>query len=363
MLTRRQFNRLGAATGVGLVAAPYVALAQKKLDLVKLGNATGLIDTQITFLTVPQNPKTPFFADEGTQMEIVNLGGAAQSIQALLAGHVDTTAVSPPAFLNLVAKNPNIDMFFPYIWLRQPHWAVIVKPDSPIKELKDLKGKLIGIRNQGDTGYIAARVMLKEIGLDPDKDVDWVPVGDGGPAGQAVYSGRVAAMAFWDGGISRIENAGFKMRQLPNTPNTKQLFGNGYAVRKSTFQEKKDVFTRFFRGMAKGTVFAHANPELGMYLHWEIYPETKPKGKSDEEIMREAGHVLNNRKDKWFPGSWDPDQRLGAQSKAQWEAQVKFADMEDKIKDVTPFFTTEIIDDVNKFDREAIAKRAREMKL
>lgn len=363
MLTRRHFNRLAAAAGMGLVAAPHVALGQNKLDTVKLGNATGLIDTQITFLTVPQNPKTPFFADEGTEMEIVNLGGAAQSIQALLAGHVDTTAVSPPAFLNLALKNPDIDMFFPYIWLRQAHWSVIVKPDSPVKELKELKGQLIGIRNQGDTGYIAARVMFQELGIDPDKDVEWVPIGDGGPAGQAIHSGRVAAMAFWDGGISRIENAGFKVRHLPNTENTKQLFGNGYAVRKSTFEAKKDMFTRFFRAMAKGTVFAHANVELGIHLHWEIYPETKPKGKSPEEAMREALHVLNNRKDKWFPGAWDPDQRLGAQSKEQWEAQVKFAGLDGKIKDVTPFFTTEIIDDVNKFDREALAKRAREMKL
>ena len=48
---------------------------------------------------------------------------------------------------------------------------------------------------------------------------------------------------------------------------------------------------------------------------------------------------------------------------AQWEAQVEFAGLEDKIKDVTPFFTTEIIDEVNKFDREAIAKRAKEMKI
>ena len=65
-------------------------------------------------------------------------------------------------------------------------------------------------------------------------------------------------MAFWDGGISRIENAGFKVRHLPNTESTKQLFGNGYAVRKSTFEEKRDVFARFFRAMAKAIAFDHA---------------------------------------------------------------------------------------------------------
>lgn len=361
MLTRRHFNRLTAATGLALVAAPHVARAQN-LDKVRLGNASGVIDTQVTFLTVGQHPKLPYYKEEGTEMEIINLGGAAQSIQALLAGHVDSTAVSPPAYLNLVAKNPNIDMFFPYIWLRQVHWSVIVTPDSPVKELKELKGKLIGIRNQGDTGYIAARAMFKEIGIDPDKDVEWVPIGEGGPAGQALHSKRVAAMAYWDGGISRIENAGFKIRHLPNTEGNKQLFGNGYAVRRSDFKAKRDLYARFFRAMAKNTVFAHANVELGVWMHWDVYPESKPKGKSEQEAMAEALNILNNRKDKWFPGSWDPDQRLGAQTKAQWEGQVRFVELEDKIKDVTPFFTTEIIDEVNKFDREAVARKAREMK-
>jgi NitT/TauT family transport system substrate-binding protein len=189
-----------------------------------------------------------------------------------------------------------------------------------------------------------------------------VPIGEGGPAGQAIYQGRVDAMAYWDGGISRIENAGFKFRHLPNTESCKHLFGNGYAVRKSTFASRKDEFVRFFRAIAKGTVLAYENVPLGIHLHWEVYPESKPKGKSEDEAMKEALNVINGRKDKWFPGDWDPDKRFGAQTKAQWEAQVKFADLDDQIKDVTPFFDTSIIDDVNKFDRDKIAKMAREMK-
>ena len=133
-------------------------------------------------------------------------------------------------------------------------------------------------------------------------------------------------------------------------------------MRRSTFEEKKDLFTRFFRAMAKNTILAHANVELGVHLHWQVYPESKPKGKTDAEAMAEALHILNNRKDKWFPGPWDPDKRMGAQSEAQWKAQVEFVGLEDKIKDVKPVFSTAIIDDVNRFDRDAIVKVAREMK-
>jgi ABC-type nitrate/sulfonate/bicarbonate transport system substrate-binding protein len=37
---------------------------------------------------------------------------------------------------------------FPYCWLRQAHWSIAVKPDSPIKSIAELKGKNIGIRNR-----------------------------------------------------------------------------------------------------------------------------------------------------------------------------------------------------------------------
>lgn len=360
MLTRRRFNALAGAAGLTFVSvhrAPGQKLAQ-----VRLGNAAGVIDPQITFLTVGQNPKTPFYAEEGCEMEIVNMSGVGQTMQALAAGNCETSAISPVAFLNVAAKTPNIDITFPYCWLRQPHWSVAVKPDSPIKSLQELKGKNIGIRNQGDTGYLGARAMFQELGINPDKDVDWISVGEGGPAGQAVYSGRVDAMAFWDGSFARIEVSGFPLRHLPNSPGMKNLFGNAYGIRKSDLGKNRDLYVRFFRAMAKTTVFAYTNPDAAIRLHYEVYPETKPKGKSDADAMREARVINESRREKWYPGDWQKDKRFGAMNQAEWEAQVKFVGLEDKIKDVTPYFTTELLDDINKFDRAAIEKIAKDFK-
>jgi NitT/TauT family transport system substrate-binding protein len=108
---------------------------------------------------------------------------------------------------------------------------------------------------------------------------------------------------------------------------------------------------------------SRSEPKLLSFIpRGQVYPESKPKGKTDAEAMAEALHILNNRKDKWFPGQWDPDKRMGAQTEAQWKAQVEFVGLADKIKDVRPVFSTAIIDEVNRFDRDAIAKIAREMK-
>src|SRR5215471_13260503 len=177
MISRRRLVGLMHSTAAALVCAPYIARGQS-LPVVRLGNAAGLIDPQVTFLTMGQHPRLKFYEEEGCRMEILNLSGVGQSIQAIVSNNCDTSAVSPIAFLNVYAKTPSIDMIFPYCWLRQPHWSVAVKPDSPVTSLAELKGKNIGIRNQGDTGYFGARAMLKELGIDPDKDVDWVAIGE-----------------------------------------------------------------------------------------------------------------------------------------------------------------------------------------
>jgi NitT/TauT family transport system substrate-binding protein len=362
MITRRHFTTLAGATGLSLIAAPYVARGQSPA-VVRLGNAAGIIDPQITYLTAGQHKLLDYYAKEGVTLDIVNMSGVGQTMQAVANGAVEISAVSPVAFLNVYAKNPEIDLVFVYCWMRQPHWSVAVKPDSPIKSLAELKGKTIGMRNQGDTGYIGARAMFQEIGINPDKDVEWVSIGEGGPAGQMVYRGSVDAMAFWDGSFARMELAGFPLRHLPNTPGMQKLFGNAYAVRKSTLEKNRDVLVRYLRANAMSTVFAHTNPDVAIKLHYEVYPESKPKGKTDAEAHAEARKINDSRRDKWLPGPGQSDKRFGAMSKEEWEAQVAFGGLQGQVKDVTPIFTTALIDDINKFDRAAIEKQAKEMKV
>ena len=115
MISRRRFAALTAST---LVAAPHIARAQS-LPVVRLGNAAGLIDTQVIFLTMGQHPRLKYYEEEGCKMDILNMSGVGQTIQAVAGGNCETSAISPVAFLAVYAKNPGIDVVFPYCWLRQ----------------------------------------------------------------------------------------------------------------------------------------------------------------------------------------------------------------------------------------------------
>jgi len=362
-LNRRDFiTALGVTAGGLAFGPPTIAFSQDRAT-VHVGNSSGIIDSQLVFMTAGQSPRLRYYERENVEMDIINMPGAGQTIQSTAAGTADVSAISPVGFLGAYAKNPSLDIVYPYCWLREAYWSIGVKPDSAVKELSELKGKKIGIRNQGDTGYFGARAMLSELGIDPDSDVDWIAVGEGGPAGDAVYKSLVDAMAFWDGGFARMEIAGYPLRQLPTTPGTNKLFGNCWGVRKSTLKEQRATLVRWLRASAKSTLFASTDLRKAVLLHWDIYPESKPRGISDEQAMNEALIVLNARAGKWLPKPGQKDQRFGAQSEEEWLAMVEFAGFKNDIKDVSGIFTNDLLDEVNDFDREEVIRDSKQLNI
>jgi NitT/TauT family transport system substrate-binding protein len=361
MLTRRRFGQSLGAAALGVVAAPGILRA--KPSVLRLGNAAGVNDAQLSFLTIGQHPKLGYYAAEGVDIEVVNMSSASQTLQALATGSVEFATLGATTYLPIYAKNPALDIIGVYNWLRQSQVQVGVKPDSPITSIADLKGKRIGIRNQGDTGYFGLQAMFEELGYSPTKDAEYISVGSGGPAGAALYGDRIDALAIWDGEMARVELAGFKMRFLPNTPGLQKLFGAAYGISRTSLKNDRERYVGMFRAMAKATIVAGANPELAVRLHWQVYPESKPKGKSEEEAMREALYILASRKDKWFAAPWQADKRMGASTAEEWQAQIRYAHLEDQIKDPGVLFTNELIADINNFDRAAVEQTAKTLTL
>ncbi|SMC26265.1 phosphonate transport system substrate-binding protein [Clostridium acidisoli DSM 12555] len=76
---------------------------------------------------------------------------------------------------------------------------IVVKKDSPIKTLKDLKGKKIAWQDVTSTaGYIYPAAELKKAGIDPQKDVTGVTVQGHDKGVLAVLNGDVDAAAVFE---------------------------------------------------------------------------------------------------------------------------------------------------------------------
>jgi len=139
--------------------------------------------------------------------------------------------------------------------------------------------------------------------------------------------------------------------------------------RKLLKAERKSLVA-LFRGIAKSTIFANANLDAGIDLHWAVYPESRPKGRSEAEARKELAFILKDRKNSWMRRPDDADQRMGASSLPEWKANIEMAaessknpKLAEELGDPNRLFSNELIDEINAFDRQAVVEIARSFKL
>jgi len=251
----------------------------------------------------------------------------------------------------------------------QPSRGVKLKLLRHRRPAGDLAGKRIGVRNQGDPGIVITRTMLAEPGLKDDRN-EYIAIGDGAPAGAAIDNDRVDAMVTFDTAAARIELVGTKLRYVPLTPKFAQVGSGWICVPRESLKKERKALVALFRGIAKSTLFSHHNLDAGIDLHWAVYPESRPKGRSEDEARKELAFILKDRRNSWMRRPDDPDQRMGAQTLAEWQANIamtaetsKNARLAQELGDPNRLFTNELIDEVNAFDKQAVVQLARGFKL
>ena len=128
-----------------------------------------------------------FYRDEGIDLVYVSLR-ADLGIKALLSGDIDysysTGTILRGAILGLPVRNLSFD------FSRVLH-ALMSRPDIP--NAAALKGKRVGVSSFGATGDLAARVGLRSLGLDPEKDVTIITLGTDTLRHAALIAGTVQA--------------------------------------------------------------------------------------------------------------------------------------------------------------------------
>jgi NitT/TauT family transport system substrate-binding protein len=131
-----------------------------------------------------------FYRDEGFQVKDIMIRGGVTASQALQAGSVQfTLALGTGARAALSGMTIKAIMVF----CDKPYHFLYARPDLGVRSAKDLKGKRIAVTGLGSTTYYAARKVAQHVGLDPDRDVSILSVGDIWPAlaGGSVESGLI----------------------------------------------------------------------------------------------------------------------------------------------------------------------------
>ncbi len=132
---------------------------------------------KIGYMTIPMSLPTfvaverGLFEQEGLKVEITPFESSTLIISALMAGRIDASCSSGvPGFWFAEQSTPGqFKIFLTYgsSSLKIPSFVVVTKKDSPLKDLKDLKGKRLGTCPPGVTSVAMTKAIIRTQ-MDPE---------------------------------------------------------------------------------------------------------------------------------------------------------------------------------------------------
>jgi len=359
---RRWLRPLGAAGAIiaGLAVATAPAAAQSPRKVI-LG-----VPSAVSISTAPLVMPTEmgFFKEAGLELEIVVLSGDGTMIPQLANGGL-TFAWSGPETL-ITARQPGKD-YLPIKLFYNHHrtyiYEIVVPEGSAIKTVSDLRGQKLGIGAFTWGAVLITRTILKENGLEPGKDVEFVAVGVGAPAFQAFTSGQINALNLYDTMHATMESRGAKIRRLPLPERYADLPTNGFAAHADAFQKDRALLVSFGKAMAMGTVACKANVKACVQAVWKRYPQIRPTSGNEETNLTVQATILEQRLDKMLRFPAGVPARYGEFPREVWEAYTNIlfeaGQIATKDVDYDTMYTNDLVADMNTFDVEKVRQQAR----
>lgn len=292
-INRRGFMCLAAGIGAGtLLGGSAFAQERKAGELIPVNYA--YTDPSFAVSGAPYTSlpiELGYFRDEKLNVTIIPISGASQAAQAVSSGDALFAVSGVTAFYPAIIKDPSLRVAGFYSSIYQ----ISAPKDRNIRTVADLKGKTIGTQTLTSAAYYFARMLLKDGGVDPDKDVKWLPVGVGNQAAAALRNNDVAALALWDSVIQVVAG----LLQTEMTPVASPLTGlpamGAFLTREDGIKKQPEVAGGFLRALYKSYVWAEANPEATVRLHWKQFPLQKPKGVSESKALADGIAMVKAR--------------------------------------------------------------------
>ena len=188
---------------IGILALP--APAQEKPEKARVAVATSSMAFLVPFIAKDRG----FYLKQGAEVELIQMRPNI-AVAALLSGDIDYIELIGSA-IRSAARGLPIRAISTSI--KSPFFSIIAQ--NKFKSVKDLKGATIGIASIGGTNHISTRLTLKEFGLDPEKDVKLIAIGDEKLIYDAFKIGRTEAVVLAPPYSIQLKREGFPI--LANT--------------------------------------------------------------------------------------------------------------------------------------------------
>lgn len=128
----------------------------------------------------------------------------------------------------------------------------------------DLKGKPVAVTSIGASGHYATKLALKQLGIDPDKDVTYVSISGGAEMVAGLKAKSIGAASLTTPFDLVAKEQGFK--ELIFTGDVVELPSAGLGTSDKLLKEKPDMVKGMLRAMLKSMAYIKANRQEGINL-------------------------------------------------------------------------------------------------
>jgi ABC-type nitrate/sulfonate/bicarbonate transport system substrate-binding protein len=229
---------------LGIMAVNGLALAQTAPERIRISYSSGGMTSIDLFIARDKK----YFQEQRLNAELVRMS-ANLAITAGISGEIDVLGSIGSAIRSIQRGAP---LRVVSVTLRRPLFFLVGRPEYG--SIKDLRGKTMGIVTFGGSQHTTAKRMLALGGLNADKELTSIQVGEESVLLQALTSNSIQVVAI-SPPYAQIAKEKFNMKILETSTDKFASIQNGAAVNVKTLQEKPDFLKRFLRARAQANKY------------------------------------------------------------------------------------------------------------
>lgn len=191
------------------------------------------------------------FERHGLRLKPILIPGGMTALQSLMARELFIQLTAGPAAIRAWARGGKEITFIGAVGNRLDYVLVTI---PSVRGVEQLKGKRVGVSQLGASPDFIARFGLRQLGLNPERDVTIVPIGSPGERWAALSAGHVQASLFQPPFTLRARKSGF-VTLLDFASLDFPYILSGALTTRTFIRSDRETVMNFMRGLADGMDF------------------------------------------------------------------------------------------------------------
>jgi len=250
-----------------LIARPATA-ATRDLERVRIGYSVGGL-IPFPLIIAKENR---FFEQAGFDAELINIPPTI-AVTALVSGDIQYVIFAGTT-LNAAVRGLPVKLVM--VYNDRPLFSLMSRPD--IRSIKELRGKVLGVATLTSGESFLSRRLLKDAGIDADKEMTLRVIGNTPDRLQALRAGAVDATTLTLPADIHAERMG--LRRLAFMGDTLESINGGFGVSERWLQQRPDQIKKMIGVAFRGMVHARAQRQDSVALimaKWKLEREVAEK--------------------------------------------------------------------------------------